>query len=160
MIKCEFENGKIVDPMLRHVTVNVMVTRHGKTLLVKRAEHLLEGGKWDTPGGYLDGDETTAEGGRREVLEETGWELGDMTLLRVNDNPDRPHEDRQNVEFAYMAEATREVGKPDAESTEVKWFDLDDLPPREQIAFDHADSLDLLMRHLSAPLQLPVLYNR
>jgi 8-oxo-dGTP diphosphatase len=83
-----------------------------------------------------------------------------MLLLRINDNPNRPHEDRQNVEFVYLADGTKQVGEPDDESSEVRWFDLDGLPERDMIAFDHGDTIDILKRHLSAPLQLPVLYNR
>jgi 8-oxo-dGTP diphosphatase len=160
MIECTFEQGHVADPGLRHVTVGVLVRRDGQLLLAKRAQHLLEGGKWGLPGGFLDRDETIQDGGRREVLEETGWEIGDMQLLRINDNPARPREDRQNVEFVYMADGTKQVGEPDDESSEVRWFDLDGLPERDMIAFDHGDTIDILKRHLSAPLQLPVLYNR
>jgi hypothetical protein len=46
MIKCEFEDGNVAKPGLRHLTTGVLVLRDGKLLLAKRAEGLLEAGKW------------------------------------------------------------------------------------------------------------------
>jgi 8-oxo-dGTP diphosphatase len=108
-------------------------------------------------GGFVDRDETTSQAAAREVMEETGWQLKNLQLLTIRDNPDRPHEDRQNISFVYLAEAVGQTGQPDWESDEVKWFPLDNLPPREQIAFDHAASIDLYARYLKENFTLPVL---
>jgi 8-oxo-dGTP diphosphatase len=97
---------------------------------------------------------------RREVHEETGWEVGELTLLRINDNPDRPHEDRENVDFIYFGEAVRQTGEPDDETADMGWYDLDALPDREMIAFDHADDIDAYKEYLHKRFELPVLYNR
>ncbi|HET8669967.1 MAG TPA: hypothetical protein VFM05_04890, partial [Candidatus Saccharimonadales bacterium] len=61
--------------------------------------------------------------------------------LRIKDNPDRPHEDRQNIAFVYTCKATEKVGEGDWESDDMQWFDLSELPPREQIAFDQSDDI-------------------
>src|SRR5207248_894102 len=82
---------------LAQVVVHAGVEQHGALLLVKRAGHRLEGGKWGLPGGFLDRDETLAEGVLRELREETGWTGRVVGLPRVNSRPDRPHETRQNV---------------------------------------------------------------
>jgi 8-oxo-dGTP diphosphatase len=79
------------------VAVHAIVEKDESLLLVKRAPHLSEGGKWGLPGGFLDRDETLAEGALRELREETGWQGRVASLLRINSRPDRPHEDRQNI---------------------------------------------------------------
>lgn len=146
MIKCFYEDGN--EAKLRHVVADVLVIKDGKLLMVKRNAKLLEGGKWGVVGGFAERDETLAQTAVREVYEETGWEIDDLKLLKVNDNPNRVNEDRQNVSFVYSARPVKQTGKPDWESDEIKWFDLDDLPPREQIAFDHADMIDFYKQNI------------
>lgn len=154
MITCTFEDGN--QNSLRHVTVGCIVVKDGKILLERRSEGLLEAGKWCFPGGYADRDETTLETGVRETLEETGWEVANLQLMRINDNPNRPHEDRQNIDFIYIADAVEKRGEGDWESDAVQWFPLEDLPSIDQIAFDHYDSIKLYMEHLKKPRQLPI----
>lgn len=155
MVICEFENGKRVP--LRHITTGaIVVDAEGQVLLVKRADFLLEGGKWGVPGGYLDMDETVAEGITREILEETGYEITDLQLFKLITHPHRPNEDnRQNVEFLYLAKAGKQAGEPDNESSEVRWFGIQDIPWAD-IAFDHDEGLTSYMQHLETPLALPI----
>lgn len=155
MITCTFENGDQTN--LRHVTVGCLVIKGGKILLSKRSQGLLEAGKWSLLGGYANRDETTVETGVREAQEESGWVIDNLRLLRINDNPNRPHEDRQNIDFIYVADAVEKTGVSDWESEEVQWFSLDDLPPKEQIAFDHFDSIKLYKQYLVSAFSLPVL---
>jgi 8-oxo-dGTP diphosphatase len=155
MINCEFENGN--KAQLRHVVSDTLVLKDGKVLLSKRSKHLSEGGKWGLAGGFMERDETIKEAVHREVLEETGWEIKDLTLLTVIDNPNRPNEDRQNVDFIFFAKADKKVGEPDDESTEQKWFDLDALPTDDEIAFDHADSIKIYKKWLKDKFTLPVI---
>lgn len=155
MIECTFENGDRAS--LRHVTVGCLLIRAGEILLAKRAAGLLEAGKWCLLGGFVDRDETTKQAMAREVKEESGWTLEDLILFRINDNPNRPHEDRQNIDFVYVARAVAQTGKKDNESDEVRWFRLDALPDADEIAFDHADNIELYKKHLLTPFALPVL---
>lgn len=141
MIKCYFEDG--IQVSLRHIAVTAVIIRDQKILLVKRAAHISEAGKYALPGGFLNRDETMSEGIAREIKEETGYEVQSSQLFRIIDNPNRPNENRQNVEFAYLAEVGEQTGKPDDESSEVKWFDLDKLPPTEDFAFDHHDTVQM-----------------
>jgi 8-oxo-dGTP diphosphatase len=153
MITCVFEDGN--KNSLRHVVVDTLVLKDDKILLVKRTGKLLEGGKWSLVGGFVDRDETTAQAATREVMEETGWELTDLVLLRINDNPNRPGEDRQNVCFVYFCTATEKTGKADWESDEQKWFNWNELPSEENIAFDHAESISLYRKYLKDKEPLP-----
>ncbi len=139
MIICTFENGNTAK--LRHIVVDCLVIRGRKILLCKRAAHLSNGGKYCLIGGYLNRDETLEEGAKREVFEETGYTVRLGKLLWINDSPVRPQEDKQNVAFVYVAYPLKKTGVPDNESQEVRWFDLDDLPPKSEFAFDHHEDI-------------------
>lgn len=155
MINCTFENGN--QSSLRHVTAAAVVIKNNKILLAKRAEGLLEAGKWCLPGGYMDRDETSKQCAIRETHEETGWEVDDVRLLWVNDNPARPYEDRQNVEFIYLCSATRKTTEADTESDDVRWFDLNELP--KQIAFDHHESISIYRQYVSGAIRIPFVWS-
>ena len=160
MIICTFENGNIASPGLRHITVPVIVIKDNQVLLglrgTKNGKPILESGKWGLLGGFFDRDETLVDAARREVMEESGWTIKDPYLFVINDSSDRPMEDRQNVDLIYVAEAAEQVASHDEEVKELKWFDLNDLPPDNEIAFDHALALKLYKKHLSTPLNLPI----
>ena len=153
MITCTFEDGS--RGSLRHVALHAVVERDERLLLVKRAQHLSEGGKWGLPGGFLDRDETAANGVLRELLEETGWTGRVMTLLRVNSRPDRPHEDRQSVAFDFVIEPLEKQGEPDSESSDVQWMMLEHVLSLD-LAFDHMETvrsyLDFRRRLVTAPI--------
>lgn len=153
MIHCQFENGG--NASLRHVVVDVLVLKENKILLVKRAKKLLEGGKWGLVGGYVERDENLHQAVEREIFEETGYKIKDIALLTIRDNPDRPHEDKQNISFVFFCTALVKEGEADDESDEVAWFDLNSLPPAEQIAFDHELNIDLYKRYCKETFPLP-----
>jgi ADP-ribose pyrophosphatase YjhB (NUDIX family) len=155
VITCIFEHGSRA--ALRHVAVHAVVERRGALLLVKRAAHLLEGGKWGLPGGFLDRDETLAEGVVRELREETGWDGRVTALLRINSRPDRPHEDRQNVAFDFVVTPLARIGEPDAESSRVEWIPIGALPPLDTLAFDHGDTVRAYLESRGGPGAPPVL---
>jgi ADP-ribose pyrophosphatase YjhB (NUDIX family) len=154
MIRCTFENGS--PATLRHVVLHAVVEKDGALLLVRRAEGMLEGGKWGLPGGFLERDETLAQGTLRELREETGWEGEVVALLRVTSRPDRPHENRQNVAFDFLVAPLREVGEPDAESSAVAWVPIADLPPLDTLAFDHGQTVAWYLQHRGSGLPPPV----
>ena len=161
MITCTFENGNVASPGLRHITVNAIVIKDNQVLMGLRAPVkkliMLETGKWALIGGFFDRDETLIEALKREVMEESGWEVDNVQLFRLNDFPGRPMEDRQNVDMIFIARAVKQTGLHDHEIKEIKWFSLDALPPADQIAFDHGEDLDLYKKHLKNPQKLPIL---
>jgi ADP-ribose pyrophosphatase YjhB (NUDIX family) len=128
--------------------------KDGKLLLGRRDKKLLEGGKWGLLGGYINRDETVAQGVTREVMEESGWTIHKLRLIRVNDSPDRPHEDRQNIDFLFTAKAVKCVGEADWETAELKWFSFDELPKDEEIAFDHADTIHMFLSNKAANTEI------
>jgi len=155
MIHCAFENGSRAS--LRHVVVHAIVERDGALLLVRRAPHLLEGGKWGLPGGFLDRDESLSDGVLRELREETGWDGQVSALMRINSRPDRPHEDRQNVAFDFVVTPLRKVGEPDGESSAVEWVPIERLPPLHTLAFDHGHTVQLYLASRGKVGPVPIL---
>jgi len=155
MLTCFFEDkGKA---LLRHVTMTGIAVSGNKILGIKRAKHLLEGDKYALPGGYLGRDENTKEAIKREIKEETGYDCEVKELFRFNDDPNRPHEDRQNVDCAFLINIKDKIGDFDDEVQEVIWFDLDNLPPEEQWAFDHYELVMLFLKYQKQKFPLPVI---
>ena len=156
MINCAFE-GQTNIVHLRHVVVDALVIKDKQILLVQRGPgSYLEIGKWALPGGFLDRDETSQEAAVREVKEETGYDCSVVKLFRLNDNPRRPKElNRQSVALIYLMKPNKKSGSHDHEISEVKWFDLDKLPPKNNIAFDHLDTIKLYKFTLKKRFRLP-----
>jgi 8-oxo-dGTP diphosphatase len=148
MITCYFEKSK-TPVNLRHVVVDMLVVKDKKILLVKRGDRWLEPGKWAVPGGFLERDETGEQAALRELKEETGYNGRVIKLFQVIDNPRRRHEDRQNVSLVYLIKPFKKVGEPDGEIAKVKWFDLDQLPPAKDIAFDHLEIIKIYLKENS-----------
>ena len=163
MITCYFENKHKArtkkmqsGTFLRHVVFDAFVVKNNKVLMVKRAKYLKEGGKYAIPGGYLERDERVTDGTLRELKEESGYEGKIITLFRINDNPKRKNETCQNVSFIFLVKAGKKTGKPDKETKEVCWFDLDDLPDPKNIAFDHYENIMLYKKWRKEKFKLPI----
>ena len=154
MIICTLESGHKAE--LRHAVVDTLVLKENKILLVKRTKKISEGGKWGLIGGYVSRNETIKETVEREVFEETGWRVKDITFFRIKDSPDRPMEDRQNIAFVFFCSTIKKEGEKDWESDEVEWFDLNSLPPKNEMAFDHEEDIKLYMKYLRNPFPLPI----
>jgi 8-oxo-dGTP diphosphatase len=155
MITCTFEKGYTDN--LRHAVVHALAVKDNSVLLAKRSGDILETGKWNLPGGFMQRDETVSQAVLREVYEETGWECEIISLFRINSEPKRPGEDRQNVVFEYLVKPIKHTGIPDHESSKVEWIPLDKLLPFDEYAFDHGESLKLLVKYLKSPFPLPII---
>lgn len=157
MINCTFENGNKAS--LRHVTLTALVVNKEKTqiLLIRRAPHLINPNLLAMPGGFLGRDETGDQAVLRELMEESGYKGNVITIFRINDSPLRPKEDRQNVDFTYIVEVYDKMKEHDAEVTNVSWYKLDNLPPENQFAFDHHETITLYKQYLISPFSLPII---
>lgn len=162
MITCFFEDGDKTS--LRHVTVNALVINKNQILLCKRGSFngkpILESGKWGLIGGFADRDETLEQCIRREIMEESGYIVRDLLLFRINDNPNRPKEDRQNIDIVFIATGPTKIKDIKTEEVlELKWFDLNNLPKSEDIAFDHEENIILYKKYLKENIKLPIIWS-
>ena len=159
MITCTFENSSKAS--LRHITVNAIIVKDNQILFGKRdtfnGKPILESGKWGLIGGFFDRNENLVQAVKREVLEESGWEINDLKLFRINDNPNRPKEDRQNVDIIFIANAVKQTKTSDEEVSKLQWFDIDKPPAKDEIAFDHGDSVELYKKYFKENFPLPIL---
>jgi len=114
----------------------VIITRdEGRQILLQRRR---DSGAWGLPGGYMEPGETLEETARREAYEETGLEVGEMSLYGVFSGPQffhvYPNGDQvHNVTAVYLtSDFSGEMRADPAEGLEVRFFDIAGLP--EQIS--------------------------
>ncbi len=72
----------MANEQLFHVNVGAIVRRGNEILIMKRAVGSMTGA-WYFPGGDLELNESPEEGVRREIIEETGFEVEDLRLFRA-----------------------------------------------------------------------------
>jgi len=83
--KAQLPNGKILDDYFvwesGDVVMVVPLTPQGKFILVKQYRHGVGETMIEYPAGYVDGKEKTLEAAKREMAEETGYQLENLELL-------------------------------------------------------------------------------
>lgn len=109
-----------------------VINENGEFLLQKRRD-----GVWGVPGGFMEPGESTEETGRREVLEETGLEVGHLNLIGVFSGKQYfvklPNGDEFHpVTVAYVTKEINggELKADGEESMEVKFFKVSELPDK------------------------------
>jgi len=116
-------------PLLMVGAAALIVDSENHLLLMKRSDS----GCWGPPGGAVELGEVVETAARREVREEIGLELGELSLFGVFSGPELfyvyPNGDEvYNVTIAYLTrEAHGEVRLND-EHTEWGYFAVSDLP--------------------------------
>lgn len=102
--------------------VGTLPVWHGRILLCRRAIGPRVG-MWTLPAGFMELDETTAEGARRETLEESGATVDVGPLFCLANVRTIGH-----VYLFYLATLTSPEIAPGRESLEVRLFEERDLP--------------------------------
>jgi 8-oxo-dGTP diphosphatase len=84
-------------------------------------------GEWCLPGGFLEWGEAPEEGAARELIEETGIVAGELSLIGAYNSI--TGERRHVLLLAYMVNDWS--GEPVAgdDAAEIRWVDLDSVPP-------------------------------
>ena len=116
-------------PLLMVGAAVLIVDSEERLLLMKRSDS----GCWGHPGGAMELGEVVEMAARREVREETGLELGELTLFGVFSGPDLfyryPNGDEVYiVTIVYLAREPRGEVRLNDEHTEWGWFALASLP--------------------------------
>lgn len=116
-----------------------------RVLLVRRRNEPFKG-EWALPGGFVEIGETVEDACRREVREETGINLGLVSLIGVYSDPHRdPRGHTCSVAFASQATVTTLL--PGDDAADAGWFaNYNDLV----LAFDHRKILQDALRFLDS----------
>lgn len=121
------------------ITLDALVCAEKHLLLIKRG-HAPGKGLWAIPGGFLDAHERLLDGAKRELLEETGLDLGVLAHeykgFQVFDHPGRSQRGRI-ITHAFHFELSEKLpvlGSDDAAA--ASWVPLKDLAAMEEQFFD------------------------
>ena len=127
--------------------IAVIRNKKGQLLMQQRA---YPHGKWGLPGGLMELGESTIDTVRREIWEETGLKLGELSLFGVYSGPGYLCTAENGDEFEVVTivyTTDKYKGEPtvmDDESLAFEWFDIDSLP--ENVARTHSEIIrDLIM---------------
>ncbi|MDQ2983902.1 MAG: NUDIX hydrolase [Actinomycetota bacterium] len=118
-------------------TASALCVDGTKLLLVRRAvEPYL--GYWDLPGGFLQEGEHPIEGLRRELLEETGLEVEPEQFLGTwMDTYGGDSTAEATLNMYWTVRVVSGELRADDDISEARWFELDELPSEEEIAFEN-----------------------
>ena len=110
------------------VGVGVFIIKNKKILLGKRKNSHGEG-TWSLPGGHLEFFETFQECAEREVKEETGLKIKDITFETITNDMFK----KENKHYiTIFVKSKHEEGEPKIlepdKCTEWKWFTWNELP--------------------------------
>lgn len=98
----------------------IVTNDRGEVLLL---DHLLRPRSgWGLPGGFLEKNEQPEAAVRREVREETGLELRDVSMHRVRTIG-------RHIEIIFVATAVGEAVVNSPEIKSLRWFAADEIPP-------------------------------
>jgi 8-oxo-dGTP pyrophosphatase MutT (NUDIX family) len=116
-------------PLLMVGAATLIVDEQNRLLLMKRSDS----GCWGPPGGAVEPGEVVETAARREVREETGLELGEVTLFGVFSGPELfyryPNGDEvYNVTIVYLTRDARGAIRLNDEHTDWRWFAAADIP--------------------------------
>lgn len=106
------------------VIVGGVVEKDGKYLLVQEAQEKCRG-KWNIPAGHLDPNETIFEAAKREVEEESGFDVELTGVCQIG------NQKLENDVFVSVVFSTKVLGgdinfNPD-EILDAKWFTYEEI---------------------------------
>jgi ADP-ribose pyrophosphatase YjhB (NUDIX family) len=137
------------------VDVRTAVFSEGRILLV---QEWLDGG-WTLPGGWADEGDSPREAAERECREESGYEVRVVRLVALRDRSRHPYQPRHLggiYKLIFLAELTGGDARVSHETTDVRFFAIDELPPLS-LARTLPEDIELAHRHQLERDLLPTL---
>lgn len=123
-------------------TVDAIITKNGKILLIKRGHDPFKG-QFALPGGFVDYEERVEQALIREVKEELNLDAIPIAILGVYSGPDRdPRGPVISTVFICEFSGTPQAGD---DAAAFEWLELDKLD-QISLAFDHNTILDHYIR--------------
>jgi len=150
------------------VTVDIVIftvlDRDLKLLLIQRGEAPFEG-RWALPGGFVRVGDTMADRGEgldeaaaRELAEETGLPEGSAYLAQLHCFGAPQRDPRMRVitvaYFALVRPDLVPVVEAGSDAKQARWFSVREEVKSEQLAFDHAEILQMAVARIREQLDL------
>jgi 8-oxo-dGTP diphosphatase len=114
----------------------VVFDERGYVLLIRRKYEPFQG-SYALPGGFVEVGETAENGCRRELMEETGLDVGALRLIGVYSDPNRDPRGH-TCSIAYLARIARVEPRAGDDAAAAEW--VSDWRA-QTLAFDHAQIL-------------------
>lgn len=106
------------------ILVGGIIEQNGKYLLVQEAKEKCKG-KWNIPAGHLEENETIIEGAKREILEETGYNVELTGLVQLSN---KVTEKDNWLSIIFSAKITNgSIKYNQAEILAVAWYSLEEI---------------------------------
>ena len=119
-----FVRRKIIRTTQTTFTASVAAIIENEAGEILLLDHVLRPASgWGIPGGFLTGGEQPIEAVRRELREETGIELTDVKILRVQTV-------NRHIEIIFRAKTTDKAEVKSREINSLGWFRADELPAK------------------------------
>jgi 8-oxo-dGTP diphosphatase len=116
------------------VTVDaILISSKKNILLIERGSEPFKG-KWALPGGFIELDESLETACRRELEEETGLRVGELTQFKAYGDVDRDPRGRTISVIFYSFQEEESAPQAGDDAANAQWFPLEQLP---ELAFDH-----------------------
>lgn len=116
-------------PILMVGAAILILDEQNRLLLMKRSDS----GCWGPPGGATEPGELVEMAAKREAFEETGLQIGEMSLFGVFSGPELyykyPNGDEvYNVTIVYLSQDVSGEIRLNNEHTDWSWFAMDEIP--------------------------------
>ena len=136
------------------VDVRAGVFRDQQILLVREESD----GRWSLPGGWADEQESPRQCVEREVLEEAGLQVRARGLVAVKDrslHPYQPPRLEHVYKLFFLCDLLGGELTPGTETTDARFFPVDDLPPLS-LGRTLPEDVGQLLRYHQQPALPPV----
>lgn len=120
------------------VAVSALLIKDDKVFLLRRFNTGWEDGKYNLPGGHLDGGETARQAAVREVFEETGVKVKLEDLHFYNVSHLITNSERVHIYFYAKVWEGDPTNFEKEKADSADWFDLDNLPENISKVFKDA----------------------